>query len=47
MAGFAGGQDRFLPESRDNDQRERLGDSMNFTKGHFDPFDPDPDALYY
>jgi Protein of unknown function (DUF2846) len=31
MAGFAGGQDRFLPASRDNDQRERVGDSMNFT----------------
>jgi hypothetical protein len=45
--GFPGDQDRFLPASRDYDQRERVDDSMNFTRGNFDPFDPDPDALYY
>ena len=41
--GFPGDQDRFLPASRDYDQRERVDDSMNFSKGNFDP---DPDSLY-
>ena len=43
-AGFPGDQDRFLPASRDYDQRERVDDSINFSKGNFDPDDPD---LYY
>jgi hypothetical protein len=46
-AGFPGDQDRFLPASRDYDQRERVDDSMLFNRGNFDPFDPDPDSLYY
>jgi hypothetical protein len=45
-AGFPGDEDRFLPASRDYDQRERVDDSMNFRKGNFDPFDPDPDSAY-
>jgi hypothetical protein len=45
-AGFPGDQDRFLPASRDYDQRERVDDSMNFNRGNFDPFDPDPDSFY-
>ena len=45
-AGFPGDQDRFLPSSRDYDQRERVDDSMNFSKGNFDPYDPDPDSFY-
>ncbi|MBV9297966.1 MAG: hypothetical protein JO066_03245 [Verrucomicrobia bacterium] len=42
-AGFPGNQDRSLPASRDYDQRERVDDSINFSKGNFDP---DPDFLY-
>jgi hypothetical protein len=45
-AGFPGDQDRFLPASRDYDQRERVDDSTDFNKGNFDPNDPDPDFLY-
>jgi hypothetical protein len=40
-AGFPGDQDRFLPASRDYDQRERVDDSINFNKGNFDPDDPE------
>jgi hypothetical protein len=44
--GFPGDQDRFLPASRDYDQRERVDDSMLFNKGNFDPYDDlDPDSL--
>ena len=39
-AGFPGDQDRFLPASRDYDQRERVDDSVDFNKGNFDPDDP-------
>lgn len=39
-AGFPGDQDRFLPGSRDYDQRERVDDSVDFNKGNFDPDDP-------
>jgi hypothetical protein len=45
--GFPGDQERFLPASRDYDQRERVDDSTNFNKGNFEPYDPDPDFLYY
>jgi len=39
-AGFAGDQDRFLPASRDYDQRECVDDSIDFNNGNFDPDDP-------
>jgi hypothetical protein len=39
-AGFPGDQDRFLPASRDYDQRERVDDSIDFNNGNFDPDDP-------
>jgi hypothetical protein len=42
-AGFPGDQDRLLPASRDYDQRERVDDSIDFSKGNFDP---DPDYFY-
>ena len=38
--GFPGDQDRFLPASRDYDQRERVDDSIDFNNGNFDPDDP-------
>jgi hypothetical protein len=43
-AGFPGDQDRFLPASRDYDQREQVDDSIDSNEGNFDPDDPD---LYY
>jgi len=45
-AGFPGDQDRFLPASRDYDQRERVDDSIDFRNGNYAPYDPDPDFLY-